>query len=96
MTVSPTRPEPLIPAGSFIAEWLEDNEMTQRELAERLDSSAKHLNQVINGHKPITPTFAAKLALVTEIPTEYWLTMQAGYDARMVEIMPSEVEIDDE
>ena len=82
MAIEPVTAAPLLPPGTFIEEWLEDEVKTQRELAQRLDVSEKHLSQVINGHKPISADFAAKLALVTGYPAEFWLVHQAKYDAR--------------
>lgn len=89
MSIQPTKPAPILPPGTFIEEWLEDENKTQREMAERLDVSTKHLNQVINGHKAISPTLAAKLATVTGYPAEFWLVHQAKYDARRTSLKVS-------
>ena len=82
MSVKPTRPAPLLPPGTYIEEWLEDQPMKQKELAMRLGTSAKHLSRLINGYVPISPEMALKLALVTGYSAEFWLTHQARYDAR--------------
>lgn len=86
MPVQPTRPAPLLPPGTYIEEWMEDEEVTQRETAERLGISEKHLSRVVNGHCAISPDLAAKLEKVTTYPAEFWLTHQARFDARTTQI----------
>lgn len=82
MSVEPTRAQPLLHPGTYVEEWLEDSDMRSAELATRLGVSPKHVSRVLNGHDRITPEFAAKLDLVTDIPLEFWLVHQAKYDAR--------------
>lgn len=83
MSVKPGKSAPLLPPGTYLEEWLEDQHgMTQQELAARLVVSPKHLSRVINGHVPVSPDFAAKLAVVTGYSAEFWLEHQARYDAR--------------
>lgn len=86
MSVKPNRPAPLLPPGTYVEEWLEDQEINQQELASRLEVSPKHLSQVINGHVPISPEMAAKLEAVTGYPVEFWLEHQARYTARLTEL----------
>jgi len=43
--------------------------------------SRKHLSQVINGHKRISPDLARKLAAVFETTSQVWLNHQAAVDA---------------
>ncbi|WP_151532037.1 HigA family addiction module antitoxin [Rhodococcus erythropolis] len=79
MGVAPTRKIRVIPTGSYIEEWLDDNVMTQTELAERLDVSRKHLNQVIRGKVAVSDALASRLELVTGTPATYWMRMEAAY-----------------
>ncbi|MBB1515004.1 ImmA/IrrE family metallo-endopeptidase [Tessaracoccus sp. MC1679] len=69
-----------VPTGEFIAEWLEDRDMSRAELARRAGVSRKHITMVIAG-APVTPDFATKLALVTHVPAERWLALEAQYRA---------------
>jgi HTH-type transcriptional regulator / antitoxin HigA len=67
-----------VPTGEFIAEWLDDNDMTRAELARRTGVSRKHITVVIAG-APVTPDFATKLDLVTHVPAARWLALEAQY-----------------
>ena len=65
--------------GETIAEWLEEQCMTQAELANRISMSAKALNQMIRGHAPVTPETSLRLEAVTGIPARAWNGLQALY-----------------
>lgn len=94
MSVAPQRKPPILPPGTYLEEWIEDNDLNQAQVAERLDCSSKHVNRVINGHVPISPAFASKLELVTQIPSEFWLVHQAKYDARTFQIAVSSDDVE--
>lgn len=69
-----------VATGEFIEEWLDDHAMTRAELARRTGVSRKHITMVIAG-APVTPDFAMKLELVTHIPAQRWLALEAQYRA---------------
>ena len=70
----------LVPTGSIIKEYLEEYGITQKELAERIDSSEKHISNVLNGNNRLTEEFALKLEKVlTNVPASYWLNYEAKY-----------------
>lgn len=69
-----------VPTGEFIEEWLEENDMSQAELARRLDVSPKHVSKLIAGAR-LTETVAMKLELVTGVPARIWLSYEATYRA---------------
>lgn len=70
----------LVPTGSIIKEYLETYEITQKELAERIDSSEKHISNVLNGKNRLTEEFALKLEKVlVNIPASYWLNYETKY-----------------
>lgn len=68
-----------VPPGETLAEWLEERGMSQGQLAQRLDKSTKHVNQMINGVAPIVPSTALDLEFVTGIPARFWLAREAAY-----------------
>lgn len=72
-------PEYAVHPGETIAEWLEEQHMTQAELALRINMSAKALNQMVKGHAPITPETSLRLEAVTGIPARTWNALQALY-----------------
>ncbi|OIH83515.1 hypothetical protein BLJ79_15760 [Arthrobacter sp. UCD-GKA] len=69
-----------VPTGEFIEEWLEENNMSQAELARRLNVSPKHVSKLIAGAR-LTETVAMKLELVTGVPARIWLSYEATYRA---------------
>ncbi len=70
----------LVPTGSIIKEYLEEYGITQKQLAERIDSSEKHISNVLKGNNRLTEEFALKLEKVlVNIPASYWLNYEAKY-----------------
>lgn len=53
--------------------------MTQREFAERLGISEKHLSQLINGKVWLTFEIAQKLEQITSIPASFWNKLELKY-----------------
>lgn len=83
-TTTETRRQAFLPdyavhPGETIAEWLDEQGMTQAELAVRIGMSAKALNQMIRGHAPVTPETSLRLEAVTGIPARTWNSLQALY-----------------
>jgi HTH-type transcriptional regulator/antitoxin HigA len=74
-------PDYAVAPGETIREFLDEFGMTQRELATRLDLSPKHVNQLVQGLVPLSPDVAARLELVTGMPTRLWLRLEADYQA---------------
>jgi HTH-type transcriptional regulator / antitoxin HigA len=76
------------PPGMTIADLLEEQEMTQTELANRLGISLKHLNQVVKGGASISAELAVGLERVFSVPADFWLTREAifrAHEARLEE-----------
>lgn len=72
------RPSP--PGLILRAHYLEPRGVSITALATALDLSRKHTSQVVNGHKPIDPRIAAKLARLFDTTTRFWLNLQAAVD----------------
>lgn len=68
-----------IPPGETIKEQLEDRNMTQKEFAERMGYSQKHISQLIKGEAPLTLQTAQKLEMVLGIPAVFWTNLEAIY-----------------
>ncbi|WP_194793206.1 ImmA/IrrE family metallo-endopeptidase [Raineyella fluvialis] len=78
-------PDLAVPTGEYVEEWLEDHEMTQAELARRTGVSRKHISTVISG-APVSTEFATKLELVTGVPAERWLALEATYRSELARL----------
>lgn len=72
--------------GETIKEVIEDNNMTQEELAIRTGYSPKHISEVISGKKDISSKFANSLEYALGIPTHFWINLQGIYDKEVLEI----------
>jgi addiction module HigA family antidote len=77
------RPDHAVPPGETIADLLEEREMTQADLAQRLGVSSKHINQVINGGASISAELALGLEKVFGAPADFWAARESIYRARL-------------
>jgi addiction module HigA family antidote len=75
--------EPTHP-GRLIREELEEREMTQAKLAERIGVSSSLLNEVINGKRAVNTELALLLEAALGIAAHIWLDLQAKYNMHMV------------
>ena len=64
-----------IAPGATIKEQLEDQGMTQKEFALRMDMSEKHISKLINGEVHLTPDVAIRLEYVLGLPAQYWTNL---------------------
>ena len=60
-------------------EWLEDNHMTQAELARKWKVTQPYIHGLCHGYKPITPRTAIRLQQTTGIKAIVWLNMESAY-----------------
>lgn len=68
-----------IPPGETIKEQLQDRGMTQKEFAERMELSQKHVSKLINGEVHLTQNVALKLSYVLGIPASFWNNLESIY-----------------
>lgn len=67
--------------GEFIQEvYLEPNEISPRELAQKLGIAASTLSRVLKGSAGISPELALRLSKALGRSPESWLVMQHNYD----------------
>lgn len=81
-----------IPPGKTINDLLLANNMTQAELAIRMDMSKKHINQIIKGKTALTPETALKLEKIFEPPASFWLNLENNYQEARARIEYKEEE----
>lgn len=58
--------------------------MTQKEFAERMDMSEKHISKLINGEVALTDDVAFRLEMVLGIPAQFWIKLEAIYREKIV------------
>lgn len=67
--------------GEFISGiYLEPNNISGREPAEKLGVATSTLSQVLNGSSRVTPEMALRLSIPIGWTPESWLAMQDAYD----------------
>ena len=72
-------PDYVSPPGETLQEILEEQGMTQAELAERTGRPKKTINEIINGKAAITPETALQLERVLNIPASFWNNREQQY-----------------
>lgn len=73
----------VVSPGDYLGEWLEDMQVSQTELAQRLGTSRKQVNAIVNGRSNMTASMATALERVTRIPSEVWLRYEARYRSEL-------------
>ena len=69
------------PPGDTLAALLEEQSMSQTELAERLGVTLKHVNRVVKGAASISADLALGLEKVFGAPASFWMTREAHFQA---------------
>jgi HTH-type transcriptional regulator / antitoxin HigA len=82
-TSRPFAPDWVSSPGDVIAEFLEERDWTQAQLAERLGYSTKYISQLINGKAPLNEETALKLERVLGSTAAFWLRYEAQYRAAL-------------
>lgn len=67
------------PPGATIKEQLEFRGMSQKEFAERMGYTPKHICDLLSGETRLTPNMALRLESVLGIPADYWNRLEALY-----------------
>jgi len=71
---------PLHP-GQVLAEvYMAELGLNQTDLAKRCGCSPRKVNEIVNGKRGISPSFAITLESVLGTSAEMWVRMQAEYD----------------
>jgi antitoxin HigA-1 len=76
----PTHRAPTHPGEMLRAEFLEPLGLTQRELAKRLGVSYPRVNELVQGHRGITPDTALRLERLLGMDAQFWLNLQLAWD----------------
>jgi addiction module HigA family antidote len=77
--VNEYRPDSVSLPGETLQEVLNERQMTQAELAERMGRPKKTINEVIQGKSAITPETALQLERVLGLPAGFWNNLERNY-----------------
>lgn len=76
-------PELIIHPGETLKEILEDREMSQRELANRIGLTEPYISNIVNGVKSITISLAKKLEYALGVEANFWINLQSNYEKEL-------------
>ncbi len=76
----PTHRPPTHPGEMLMEEFLEPLEMTQTELAERIEVPFQRVNSLVNGRRALTPDTALRLARLFGTSPSFWMNHQLRWD----------------
>ena len=76
----PTHRPPTHPGEMILEEFLKPLDMTQVELARRLNVSYPRLNEIVKGRRSVTPDTALRLSRVLGMSPDFWLGLQQDWD----------------
>lgn len=76
----PSHRPPTHPGEMILEEFLKPLDMTQAELARRLNVSYPRLNEIIKERRSVTPDTALRLARVLGMSPDFWLSLQQDWD----------------
>lgn len=73
------QPDWAVAPGEILLEALQDREMTQSELAQRLGRPLKTVNEIIKGKAAITPETAIQLERAIGVSARFWTALETQY-----------------
>jgi addiction module HigA family antidote len=77
-------PDFVSPPGETLAEILEERNMSQSELAQRMGRPKKTINEIIKGKAEITIDTALQIELVLGTPARFWIERERLYRESLV------------
>lgn len=75
--------------GDFILEHLKDKNWKQEDLADIIDLSVKHVNEIINNKRPLTAETCFLLSKAFNLSPDYWLKHDLRYRLNKFNASPS-------
>ena len=76
----PTHAPPTHPGEVLLEDFLKPLELSQTELAARIDISVNRVNEIVNGKRGVTPDTALRLGKLFGMNPQFWLNLQLAWD----------------
>ena len=76
---------PAIHPGDYLAEMLDELNISQALFARTIGVSPMRVSHVVKGNRPVTAELALLFAKAFEQTPQYWLNLQTGYDLKTTE-----------
>lgn len=77
--------ELIIHPGEILKDILDDREMSETELAEKIGVTEKYVSDLINGKTSISEDYAKQLSKALNIEEVFWLNLQKLYDKELTD-----------
>ena len=65
--------------GYYVKDYIDDQQISQDELAKRLQVSSKYVSDLVNGRISLTDDMVLKLSIVFGTSTKLWLNLNQKY-----------------
>ena len=76
------RPDQIHPGEILTEEFMKPLDLSAAALAEELHVPVSQVNALMSGENRVTESLAKSLALYFKVSAQFWLNLQAEYDAR--------------
>ncbi len=76
----PTHREPTHPGEMLLEEFLLPMQISPADLARAIHLPLQQVNELLNQHRPITPSMALRLAKFLGVSADFWLNLQMRCD----------------
>jgi len=73
-------PKPMHPGQVLEEVYMNEMGLNQTDLAKLCECAPRKINEIVNGKRGISPSFALTLEKVLKTSAEMWVRMQAEYD----------------
>jgi antitoxin HigA-1 len=80
MVLIPTHRPPTHPGEMLLEEFLSPMALSQRDLAQAIGVPYQRINEIVNGHRGITPSTALRLAQFFRMSPDFWMNLQQRWD----------------
>jgi addiction module HigA family antidote len=75
--------DPITPGDVLLEEFLKPLGLSQNQLARAVDVPTGRINDIVRGKRGITRDTAARLAVFFRTTPDFWLNLQAQFDAKL-------------
>jgi len=72
--------------GYYVKDYIDEQGITQEELAKRLQTTPKYISDLVNGRINLTDEMVLKLSIVFGTSTKLWLNLKQKYIEKKLEI----------
>ena len=72
--------------GYYVKDYIDEQGITQEELAKRLQTTQKYISDLVNGRINLTDEMVLKLSIVFGTSTKLWLNLNQKFIEKKLEI----------